>query len=61
MARARTTRTRTTVTAKGVLTAQAVLVGSAALALLAWELPGLMREIRIWRMAGSSSGVRHAH
>lgn len=50
-----------TVTAKRVLTAQAVLVGSAVLGLLVWELPGLVREIRIWRMAGSGSGVRHRH
>ncbi|MEU5597998.1 hypothetical protein [Streptomyces sp. NPDC020298] len=48
-------------TARRVLTAQAVLVGSTVLGLLVWELPGLVREIRIWRMAGSSSGVRHAH
>jgi hypothetical protein len=47
-----------TLTAKRVLTAEAVLIGGMALALLAWEIPGLMREIRILRMAGSSSGVR---
>ncbi|GGY43120.1 hypothetical protein GCM10010384_57340 [Streptomyces djakartensis] len=32
--------------------AEAALVGGAVLALLAWELPSLRREVRIWRMAG---------
>ncbi|MBR8640009.1 hypothetical protein KEF29_13680 [Streptomyces tuirus] len=41
-----------------VLMAQAALVGGAALALLAWELPSLRREVRIWRMAG---GFRAGH
>ncbi|WP_190200909.1 hypothetical protein [Streptomyces djakartensis] len=35
-----------------VLMAEAALVGGAVLALLAWELPSLRREVRIWRMAG---------
>ncbi|MEU6181858.1 hypothetical protein [Streptomyces coeruleorubidus] len=35
-----------------VLMAEAALAGGAALALLAWELPSLRREMRIWRMAG---------
>ncbi|MEU1852285.1 hypothetical protein ABZ499_24175 [Streptomyces sp. NPDC019990] len=35
-----------------VMKAQAALAGGAALALLAWELPSLRREVRIWRMAG---------
>lgn len=35
-----------------VLKTQAVLAGGVALALLAWELPSLRREVRIWRMAG---------
>ncbi|MFF4485969.1 hypothetical protein ACFY0F_05635 [Streptomyces sp. NPDC001544] len=48
-----------TMTAKRVLTAEAVLLGSAVLGLLLWELPGLRREMKIWRMAGSSSGIRH--
>lgn len=41
-----------------VLMAEAALVGGAALALLAWELPSLRREMRIWRMAG---GFRAGH
>ncbi|MFF8012494.1 hypothetical protein [Streptomyces sp. NPDC007929] len=35
-----------------VLMAEAVLVGGAVLALLAWEWPSLRREMRIWRMSG---------
>ncbi len=45
--------------AKRVLMAQAVLVGGLVLTLFVKELPGLVREIRIWRMAGSGSGSRH--
>ncbi|GAA2277088.1 hypothetical protein GCM10010234_11360 [Streptomyces hawaiiensis] len=41
-----------------VLKTEAVLVGGAALALLAWEWPSLRREARIWRMAG---GFRAGH
>ncbi|MFE9017478.1 hypothetical protein ACFYNL_02690 [Streptomyces sp. NPDC007808] len=41
-----------------VLKAEAVVMGAAALALLAWELPSLRREMRIWRMAG---GFRAGH
>lgn len=36
--------------AKRVLIAQAVLVGGGLLALFLRELPGAIREIRIWRM-----------
>lgn len=46
-------------TARRVLTAQAVLVGGGVLALLIREIPGIMREIRIWRMAAFPSGSRH--
>ncbi len=46
-------------TARRVLTAEAVLVGGAALALLIREIPGLVREVRIWRMAAFPSGSRH--
>ncbi|GAA2422782.1 hypothetical protein GCM10010255_74850 [Streptomyces coeruleofuscus] len=41
-----------------VLMAEAALAGGVALALLAWELPSLRREMRIWRMAG---GFRAGH
>ncbi|MDQ3886458.1 MAG: hypothetical protein M3308_05490 [Actinomycetota bacterium] len=37
-------------TAKRVLIAEAVLVGGGLLALFLKEFPGLVREIRIWRM-----------
>jgi hypothetical protein len=46
------------VSGQRVLKAEAVLVGGAVLALLAWELPSLRREARIWRMAG---GFRAGH
>ncbi|WP_187645601.1 hypothetical protein [Streptomyces sp. TRM49041] len=45
--------------ARRVLMAEAVLVGGLALAILIREIPGLMREVRIWRMAGYRSGARH--
>ncbi|MCK7622399.1 hypothetical protein MUU72_04575 [Streptomyces sp. RS10V-4] len=46
-------------TARRVVTAQVVLIAGAALALLIREIPGLVREIRIWRMAAVPSGARH--
>ncbi|MEV6025721.1 hypothetical protein [Streptomyces sp. NPDC052036] len=48
-------------TAKRVLIAQGLLVGAAALTLLARELPGLVREVRIWRMVGVRTGSRHTY
>ncbi|MFI9645825.1 hypothetical protein ACIHAA_05935 [Streptomyces sp. NPDC052040] len=47
-------------TAKRVLIAEGLLVGAVALALLAREVPGLVREVRIWRMVGVRSGSRRA-
>ena len=47
--------------ARRVLIGQGVLVGGLLLALFVREIPGLVREIRIWRMAGSQSGSRHPH
>ncbi|MFI1168789.1 hypothetical protein ACH4UM_35835 [Streptomyces sp. NPDC020801] len=47
-------------TAKQVLTAEAVVVGGLALALLVKEMPGIVREIRIWRMVGVRNGSRHS-
>ncbi|MEW2497980.1 MULTISPECIES: hypothetical protein [Streptomyces] len=38
--------------AKRLLIAQALLVGGAAVTLLIREMPGLVREVRIWRMVG---------
>ncbi|MEV8565509.1 hypothetical protein AB0436_07950 [Streptomyces sp. NPDC051322] len=46
-------------TAKRVLIAQAVLVGGLGLAILVKELPGLAREIRIWRMVDFRAGSLH--
>ncbi|WP_170843108.1 hypothetical protein [Streptomyces oceani] len=45
--------------ARRVLIAQAVLLGGAVLALTVKEFPGLMREVRIWRMMGRQAGFRH--
>lgn len=44
--------------AKRILIAQAVLVGAVALGMALREFPGLVREVRIWRMSGSRSGAR---
>jgi hypothetical protein len=46
--------------AKRILIAEAALVGALGLVVLTREIPGLVREIRIWRMAQFRSGVRHA-
>jgi hypothetical protein len=46
-------------TGKQVLMAEAAVVGGLALALLVREAPGLVREIRIWRMVGVRSGSGH--
>ncbi|MET8246370.1 hypothetical protein ABZV31_19290 [Streptomyces sp. NPDC005202] len=45
-------------TTRRVLKAQAAAVAGLALALLVWEIPGMVREIRIWRMTG---GFRAGH
>lgn len=37
--------------AKRILIAQGLLIAAALIALLARETPGLIREIRMWRMA----------
>ncbi|MEV0688891.1 hypothetical protein [Streptomyces sp. NPDC050388] len=42
--------------AKRILMAEAVVLGGAALALLIVEFPGIVREIRLWRMAGFRPG-----
>ncbi|MFD6171673.1 MULTISPECIES: hypothetical protein [Streptomyces] len=51
-------RRRRGMSGQRVLMAEAALAGGVALALLAWELPSLRREMRIWRMAG---GFRAGH
>lgn len=45
-------------TGKQVLLAELAVVGGLVLALLIREMPGLVREIRIWRMVGIRSGSR---
>ncbi|MET9147230.1 MULTISPECIES: hypothetical protein [unclassified Streptomyces] len=47
-------------TAKRILTAEAVLLGGALLALLISELPGVRRELRIFRMVGFRGAARGA-
>ena len=47
-------------TARRVLIAEALIVGGLALTLLVREMPGLVREVRIWRMTGFRSGSRHS-
>lgn len=44
--------------AKRVLMAEALIVGALGLAVLAKEMPGLVREVRIWRMVGFSPRSR---
>jgi hypothetical protein len=46
-------------TAKQMLAAEAAVVGGLALALLVKEMPGIVREVRIWRMVGVRAGSRH--
>ncbi|MFI9604696.1 MULTISPECIES: hypothetical protein [Streptomyces] len=43
-------------TAKQLLAVEAALVGGLVLAVLIKEMPGLLREIRIWRMSGRGAG-----
>jgi hypothetical protein len=45
--------------ARRILIAEAVIVGGLVLGVLLRELPGAVREVRIWRMAGFRSGSRH--
>ncbi|MGK5545860.1 hypothetical protein ACSNOH_14165 [Streptomyces sp. URMC 127] len=46
--------------ARRLLIAQAVVAGAVALGLLVKEFPGLVREVRIWRMVGLRSRAGHA-
>ncbi|WP_198668628.1 hypothetical protein [Streptomyces triticisoli] len=46
-------------TGKQVVAAELAVVGGLVLALLIKEMPGLVREIRIWRMVGFRAGSRH--
>lgn len=49
---------RTGRTAQRVLIAEGVALGAAALALLVHEFPGIVREVRIWRMINIRSGAK---
>jgi hypothetical protein len=49
----------TGMTGKQVVAAELAVVGGLVLALLIKEMPGLVREIRIWRMVGFRAGSRH--
>ncbi|WP_199811579.1 hypothetical protein [Streptomyces sp. NRRL S-340] len=46
-------------TGRQVLAAEAGVLGALVLALLAREMPGIVREVRIWRMVGLRPGCRH--
>ncbi|PKW05708.1 hypothetical protein SAMN05428944_7263 [Streptomyces sp. 1222.5] len=50
--------TRSGLTGRQLLVAQAAVVGSLVAALFVRELPGIMRELRIYRMTG---GLRAGH
>ncbi|GHF07056.1 MULTISPECIES: hypothetical protein [Streptomyces] len=45
--------------ARRLLIAQAVVAGAVTLGLLLKEIPGIVREIRIWRMTGFPAGPGH--
>ncbi|MEV5510795.1 hypothetical protein [Streptomyces orinoci] len=45
--------------ARRLLIIQAVVAGAATLGILIKEFPGIIREIRLWRMAGVHIGSRH--
>lgn len=49
---------RTRTTAQRVLIAQGVALGALTLGLLVLELPGIVREVRIWRMVNLRSGAK---
>ncbi|KMS89113.1 MULTISPECIES: hypothetical protein [unclassified Streptomyces] len=49
---------RTGTTAQRVLIAQGVALGALAFGLLVLELPGIIREVRIWRMINLRSGAK---
>ncbi|MCS0604869.1 hypothetical protein NX794_27175 [Streptomyces sp. LP11] len=50
--------TRSVVSGRQVLIAQAALAGGLALALVMKELPGVVRELRIYRMTGGPRANR---
>ncbi|WP_177204295.1 MULTISPECIES: hypothetical protein [unclassified Streptomyces] len=47
------------ITARRVLMAEAAVAGGLLLAVLIREIPGMRREVKIWRMAGLRSRSRH--
>ncbi|MCF6521948.1 hypothetical protein [Streptomyces sp. JJ36] len=46
--------------AKGVLIGEAALIGGLGLAIVLREIPGLVREVRIWKMIGGRVTPRPA-
>ncbi|GGS76316.1 MULTISPECIES: hypothetical protein [Streptomyces] len=44
-----------------MLVAEAAVVGGLALALFVREIPGIRREVRIWRMINVRSGAQRPH
>ncbi|MFK4148511.1 hypothetical protein [Streptomyces sp. NPDC004065] len=52
-------RARPGMTGRQVLALQALAIGGLGVAALIKEFPGLVREIRIWRMVGLRSGSRN--
>lgn len=49
---------RAGVSGRQLLVAQAALAGTLCVALLVWELPSLVRELRIYRMTGGLRAKR---
>jgi hypothetical protein len=56
--RAAAAQARKGMTAQRLLLAQGALLGAAALVMLVRELPGIRREVRIWRMINLRSGAK---
>ncbi|MEU6807831.1 hypothetical protein ABZ920_02195 [Streptomyces sp. NPDC046831] len=45
-------------TARQLTKVQAAVVGGLVVALIAWEIPGIVRELRIWRITGGLRASR---
>lgn len=45
--------------ARRLLILEAILGATVVLAVLLREVPGMIREVRIWRMVGFRTGSRH--
>lgn len=49
---------RAGMTAWQLVKIQAAVAGGLVVALIAWEIPGIVRELRIWRMTGGLRASR---